>query len=63
MQYGFYFDQTRCIGCYTCIVSCKDSHNVEAGPASWTSLATIVLNLLVYLLVPLELLRRETRMG
>ena len=23
-QVGFYFDQTRCIGCYTCAVACKD---------------------------------------
>jgi anaerobic dimethyl sulfoxide reductase subunit B (iron-sulfur subunit) len=35
MQFGFYFDQTRCIGCYTCVVACKDWHNVEAGPANW----------------------------
>jgi len=32
---GFHFDQTRCIGCYTCIVACKDWHDVEAGPANW----------------------------
>jgi anaerobic dimethyl sulfoxide reductase subunit B (iron-sulfur subunit) len=35
MQLGFYFDQTRCTGCFTCVVACKDWHNVEAGPASW----------------------------
>ncbi|MFC2066615.1 4Fe-4S dicluster domain-containing protein [Chloroflexota bacterium] len=35
MQIGFYFDQTRCIGCYTCVVACKDWHDVPAGPASW----------------------------
>lgn len=35
MQMGFYFDQTRCTGCFTCIVACKDKNNVEAGPASW----------------------------
>ncbi|MFW9941118.1 MAG: 4Fe-4S binding protein, partial [Candidatus Thorarchaeota archaeon] len=22
-QMGFYFDQTRCTGCYTCSVACK----------------------------------------
>jgi len=27
-QMGFYFDQTRCIGCYTCSVACKDWHNI-----------------------------------
>lgn len=37
MQLGFYFDQCRCTGCYTCIVACKDWHDVEAGPASWIS--------------------------
>jgi len=35
MQMGFYFDQTRCTGCFTCIVACKDWNNVPAGPASW----------------------------
>jgi anaerobic dimethyl sulfoxide reductase subunit B len=41
MQFGFYFDQTRCIGCYTCVVACKDWHDVEAGPASWRRVVTI----------------------
>lgn len=35
MQFGFYFDQTRCVGCYTCVVACKDWHDIPAGPASW----------------------------
>lgn len=35
MQLAFYFDQTRCIGCYTCVVACKDWHDIPAGPASW----------------------------
>jgi anaerobic dimethyl sulfoxide reductase subunit B (iron-sulfur subunit) len=38
---GFYFDQTRCIGCYTCVVACKDWHDVEAGPANWRRVSTI----------------------
>lgn len=41
MQFGFYLDQTRCIGCYTCVVACKDWHDVEAGPASWRRVITI----------------------
>ena len=41
MQIGFYFDQTRCIGCFTCIVACKDWNDVEAGPASWRRVITI----------------------
>ncbi|MBI2857590.1 MAG: 4Fe-4S dicluster domain-containing protein [Chloroflexi bacterium] len=40
MQIGFYFDQTRCTGCYTCIVACKDWHDVPAGPASWRRVTT-----------------------
>ena len=41
MQMGFYFDQTLCTGCYTCIVACKDWHDVPAGPASWMRLKTV----------------------
>lgn len=37
-QLGFYFDQTRCIGCYTCAVACKDWHDIDAGPANWMRL-------------------------
>ena len=41
MQMGFYFDQTRCNGCFTCIVACKDWNDVDAGPASWRRVTTI----------------------
>jgi len=34
-QIGFYFDQTRCIGCYTCVVACKDWHDINAGEGAW----------------------------
>jgi len=40
-QMGFYFDQTRCTGCYTCAVACKDWHDIEAGPAKWIRMHTI----------------------
>ena len=40
MQYGFYFDQNRCTGCFTCIVACHDWHDVPAGPASYVRLKT-----------------------
>jgi anaerobic dimethyl sulfoxide reductase subunit B (iron-sulfur subunit) len=35
MQMGFYFDQSRCTGCYTCAVACKDWNDIPAGPANW----------------------------
>lgn len=35
MQRAFYFDQTRCVGCFTCCVACKDWHDIPAGPARW----------------------------
>jgi len=40
MQYGFYFDQNRCTGCFTCVVACHDWHDTPAGPASWCRLKT-----------------------
>ena len=27
-QYGFYFDQTACIGCKTCQIACRDKNNL-----------------------------------
>jgi anaerobic dimethyl sulfoxide reductase subunit B (iron-sulfur subunit) len=30
-QYAFYIDSSRCSGCKTCQVSCKDKNNLEAG--------------------------------
>ncbi|MBI2830769.1 MAG: 4Fe-4S dicluster domain-containing protein [Chloroflexi bacterium] len=41
MQLAYYFDQTRCTGCYTCTVACKDWHDVPAGPASWMRVTAI----------------------
>ncbi|HMK84207.1 MAG TPA: 4Fe-4S dicluster domain-containing protein [Candidatus Bathyarchaeia archaeon] len=32
VQYGFYFDQSRCTGCHACAVACKDWNMLEAGP-------------------------------
>jgi anaerobic dimethyl sulfoxide reductase subunit B (iron-sulfur subunit) len=34
-QLCFYFDQTRCTGCYTCSVACKDWYDIDAGPVNW----------------------------
>ncbi len=41
MQLGIYFDQTRCTGCHTCAVACKDCHDTPAGPARWMRISTI----------------------
>jgi len=40
-QTGFYFDQTRCTGCYTCAVACKDWNDIDAGPVHWRRVETI----------------------
>ena len=34
-QWGFYFNQSRCVGCYACSVACKDWHNIPAGSVQW----------------------------
>lgn len=31
MQLGFYIDVTKCTGCKTCAVACKDAHNLPVG--------------------------------
>ena len=41
MQYGIYFDQTRCMGCFTCVVACRDWYDVPAGQASYIRLTTV----------------------
>ncbi len=41
MQLVFYFDQTRCTGCWTCMVACKDWNDISAGPANWMRVSTI----------------------
>ncbi len=38
-QLCFYFDQTRCTGCFTCAVACKDWHDIDAGPVNWLRVA------------------------
>uniref|UniRef100_A0A7C9NBL5 Dimethylsulfoxide reductase subunit B n=1 Tax=Muribaculaceae bacterium Z82 TaxID=2304548 RepID=A0A7C9NBL5_9BACT len=32
-QYGFYFDSTRCTGCKTCVLACKDYKGIDADEA------------------------------
>jgi len=40
MQLGFYFDQSRCSGCFTCVVACKDWYDIPAGPIFWRRVTT-----------------------
>ncbi len=40
MQMGIYFNQTRCTGCQTCAVACKDWHDIPAGPSKWLWITT-----------------------
>ncbi|MBI4180898.1 MAG: 4Fe-4S dicluster domain-containing protein [Chloroflexi bacterium] len=35
MQLNFYFDQSRCNGCQTCVVACKDWNDVPPCAATW----------------------------
>jgi anaerobic dimethyl sulfoxide reductase subunit B (iron-sulfur subunit) len=35
MQIGFYFNQSRCTGCYTCTIACKDWHDIRDGSVHW----------------------------
>ncbi len=34
-QHGFYFDQSRCIGCNACTVACKQWNQLPPGPQKW----------------------------
>jgi anaerobic dimethyl sulfoxide reductase subunit B (iron-sulfur subunit) len=39
-QMAFYFDQSRCMGCHTCTVACKDWNDVQPGQSNWRRLET-----------------------
>ena len=34
-QYGFHFDQSRCTGCQTCAVACKNWYGLPPGPVKY----------------------------
>jgi len=40
-QFGFYFNQTRCIGCHTCAVACKDWHDHQYPSINWMQIKII----------------------
>jgi anaerobic dimethyl sulfoxide reductase subunit B (iron-sulfur subunit) len=40
-QLGFYFDQTRCTGCYACAVACKDWYDIDQEPVKWMRVTPI----------------------
>lgn len=40
MQYTFYFDQSRCTGCTTCLIACKDWNGLKAGDLRYRKIVT-----------------------
>jgi len=40
VQLAFYFDQTRCTGCHTCAVACKDWHDLPAELVNWRRISS-----------------------
>lgn len=34
-QMGFFFDQSRCVGCQSCVIACKQWHDIMPGPVKW----------------------------
>jgi anaerobic dimethyl sulfoxide reductase subunit B (iron-sulfur subunit) len=34
-QYGFFFDQSRCIGCNACVIACGEWHDILPGSVKW----------------------------
>jgi anaerobic dimethyl sulfoxide reductase subunit B (iron-sulfur subunit) len=42
MQIGFYFNQSRCTGCYACLIACKDWHDTpDAEPQDWIKIIPV----------------------
>jgi len=35
IQYGFFIDQSRCIGCNACVIACKQWHDLPPGPVKF----------------------------
>jgi anaerobic dimethyl sulfoxide reductase subunit B len=34
-QYGFFIDQSRCIGCNACAIACMQWHDIQPGTVKW----------------------------
>jgi anaerobic dimethyl sulfoxide reductase subunit B (iron-sulfur subunit) len=34
-QHGFFFDQSRCIGCNACLIACEQWHDISPGSVKW----------------------------
>lgn len=34
-QYGFFIDQSRCIGCNACTIACMQWHDIPPSPVKW----------------------------
>lgn len=34
-QYGFFIDQSRCIGCNACTIACMQWHDIAPSPVKW----------------------------
>jgi anaerobic dimethyl sulfoxide reductase subunit B (iron-sulfur subunit) len=41
LQLGFFFDQSRCSGCFTCITACRQWHSIEYEVMSWRRVETV----------------------
>jgi anaerobic dimethyl sulfoxide reductase subunit B (iron-sulfur subunit) len=35
VQYGFFIDQSRCIGCNACTIACMEWHDIPPGSVRW----------------------------
>jgi anaerobic dimethyl sulfoxide reductase subunit B (iron-sulfur subunit) len=35
VQYGFFFDESRCIDCRACVAACRDWNGLSPGPVKW----------------------------
>jgi anaerobic dimethyl sulfoxide reductase subunit B (iron-sulfur subunit) len=41
MEKGFLFDVSRCVGCYACVVACKDQNDIQEGSENWRDVEII----------------------